>query len=172
MTSFTIQGVGITEFKELLQEIREDFGPKDVKNILRNSVRLSMKPVLETARALVPKDTGQLAASLQIETRKPTSRDRASKYVTANDVVIGKVTAYIGKSAHRKTFKSSKSGAKTEMQSDARAIAVEFGNAHNGAHPYLRPALESNATVITTNLGDSLKQALEKYKAKQARKTL
>ena len=172
MTNFRVEGVGITEFKELLEQIKDDFGPKDTQNILRNSVRLSMRTVLETARALVPRDTGQLAASLQIETRKPTSRDKKSKYVSANDIVIGKVTAYIGKEGHRRTFKSAKSGAKTEMQSDARAIAMEFGTAKVAAKPYLRPALESNTTVITTNLGDSLKQSLEKYKARQARKTL
>ena len=172
MTNFRVEGIGIAEFKELLGQIQEDFGPKDTKNILRNSVRLAMKPVLATARALVPKDTGQLAASLQIESRKPTTRDKASKYVTANDIVIAKVTAYIGKEGHRRTFKSIKSGSKTEMESDARAIAMEFGTANDPAKPYLRPALESNATVITTNLGDSLRQSLEKYKARQARKTL
>jgi len=181
MTNFRIEGVGISEFKELMAQIKDDFGPKDANSILRNAVRLSMQPVLETAKALVPKDTGQLAASLQIEARKPTQKDKASKYVSANDVVIGRVTVAPSNKFKKgvRVYDIEKSYAakkdkftRIAFEGDGRAMFTEFGTAKESARPYLRPALESNSATITTNLGNSLRDALAKYKAKQARKTL
>jgi HK97 gp10 family phage protein len=175
MTSFKITGTGIQEFKELLEEIQDDFGPKDTKNILRNAARMAMQPVLETARALVPKDTGQLAASLQVESRKPTTKDRASKYVTPNDVVIGRVSVAPGSKFKPKLFHNLHSNRKSLKQyavMDGRAMFVEFGTAKMPAKPYLRPSLESNSGNVVADLGNTLGKTLEKYKAKQARKTL
>ena len=57
------------------------------------------------------------------------------------------------------------------INSDARAIAMEFGTANVAPQPYLRPALESNSSLIVNDLSGQIKTSIEKYKAKQARKT-
>ena len=62
----TFKFEGFQEFEELINKIQDDFGPKDATNILRNGARKSMKSVLSTAKELVRRDTGQLAATLQI----------------------------------------------------------------------------------------------------------
>ena len=120
------------------------------------AVREAMKPVLAMAKANAPKDTGALERSLIIEARRPTRRDRRSKYVTETDTVIAAVTTASGKKL-----------AKMGIESDARAIAQEFGSARNTAHPYLRPALESMAQSTVNLLSGILARRIEQFKAKQ-----
>lgn len=176
--------VGFTggrELQELLNQLQIDFGEKDAKNILTNAVRASMQPVLATAKVLAPIDTGQLRVTLQVEARRPTSRDKRSKYVKSTDSVIGLITTAPAKKLARGirvydtegSYKSKKDKYKKIVgQSDARAVAMEFGTANVAARPYLRPALESQAGAVLNSLSGNLKIALEKYKAKQARKVL
>lgn len=170
-TVFKVEFEGFKETADLFKQITNDFGVKDASKIMRNAVRKSMKPVLNVARTLTPKDTGALAASLQVETRKPSRKDLRSKYIYAGDVVIGAVTTASGKQLAKRTFTNIQTGKKQKgIESDARATAMEFGTAKVAAKPYLRPALERSATSVTGSLGESLKFSLEKYKAKQAKR--
>jgi len=170
-TAFKVEFEGAQELDQLFKQIEKDFGAKDAANIMRNAVRKSMKSVLTKARSLAPKDSGALAASLQIETRKPSRKDKNSKYVYAGDVVIGAVTTASGKQLAKRKFKNLQTGEKQQgITSDARATAMEFGTAKTPGKAYLRPALESSSTGVATSLGESLKFSLEKYKAKQAKR--
>jgi HK97 gp10 family phage protein len=138
---------GQPEFTEVLRQMQDDFGEKDQKKILTSAMRLAMKPVLAKARNLVPKDTGALSASLRIEARKPTKRDKNSVYVSPTDTVIGTVTTASGKQLAKKTFKNIKTGKKQKgIPSDARAYANEFGTAKMAGRPFLRPALETSSS--------------------------
>lgn len=172
-TIFKVEFEGFKETEDLFRQISNDFGKKDASNMMRNAVRRSMRPVLETAKALAPKDTGALAASLQVETRIPGRKDKGSKYIFPGDVVIGAVTTASGEKLAKTSFKNLKSGSKFKqigITSDARATVMEFGTVHTPAQPYLRPALERNSSQVASSLGESLKISLEKYKAKQAKK--
>ncbi len=165
----SVQFTGVQEFEELLNEMQNDFGPKDQKKILTAAVRKSMLPVLNKARQLAPIDTGGLRASLRIEARKPSRRDQKSIYVNPSDVVIGTVTTASGKQLAKKKFTNVKTGQKQiGIESDGRAIANEFGTAKMAAKPYMRPSLESTTSTVLTELGDSLKAQLIKYKSKKA----
>lgn len=163
---------GALELKEVLRELSDDFGTKDAKTILRRGVREAMKPALYQAKLLAPADSGGLRASLRIETRKPNKKDMRSKYVSPNDVVIGTITTAPGPvlartkfhNLHNTTSKIKQVG----IESDARAIAMEFGTAKVAARPFLRPALESQSQSMVESLADNLRNAITKY---QARKT-
>lgn len=170
---------GFDDFEDLLDQIDDDFGAKDAKKILRNACRTSMIPVLESARSNLQAhgniDTGQLYASLQIEARAPTSRDRRSVYSTPTMIMIARVTVAPGrkfepdKKLLSKTYKNKKTSQKEHMHSDARAYAIEFGTARwlkGEGQPFIRPALESNSQRITDSLAENLKQALLKYRSK------
>lgn len=171
-TTFSVGIVGAIELQEIMKSLAQDFGPKDSKNILVGAVREAMRPALEAAKANAPVDTGALKASLRIEARKPTKKDKASKYINEGDVAIATVTTAPGNILARRTFFNEKTKKKQKgINSDARAIAMEFGTANVAAQPYLRPALESNSSVIVNDLSGQIKTAIEKYKAKQARKT-
>lgn len=169
-----LQWAGFKEFEDLLTEIEDDFGEKDAKKILRNACRMAMEPVLKTAQGLLEMhgnvDTGQLLKSLQVEARKPTARDKRSKYSTPTIVMLSRVTVAPGNKLKKMKFYNQRTRRKQiGAQSDARAYAIEFGTARwlpGEGKPFLRPALESNAQTVTDNLTQSLRQALLKYKSK------
>ena len=172
---------GGRELVELLNKMQVDFGAKDAQGILTAAVKQSMQPVLASAKSLAPIDTGQLRASLHIEARRPTRRDRSSKYVKSTDAVIALVTTASIKKLEKglKVYDTAGSFAakKNKMKkiigkSDARAVAMEYGTANVAARPFLRPALESNSAVVVNSLSNTLKIQLEKYKVRQARKVL
>jgi len=178
-----IQWNGFREFEDLLSEIEDDFGERDAKKILQNAMRDAMKPALVTARNLLTENdninTGQLINSLHIEARKPTPKDKHSKYSSPTMIMIARLTVAPGhkfvpdddgqKRLLSKQFKNKLTGKKEHMHSDARAWAIEFGTARwrkGEGMPFIRPALESNAVKITDSLADSLKNALLKYKSR------
>jgi HK97 gp10 family phage protein len=164
----SVQFTGVQEFEELINEMQDDFGIKDQKKILTAAVRKSMAPVLSKARQLVPVDTGGLQASLRISAKKPSRKDKRSMYVNDSDVVIGSVTTASGKQLAKKKFTNVKTGQKQiGIESDARAIANEFGTAQIAAKPYMRPALESTTTAVLSELGDNLRAQLLKYKSRK-----
>ena len=157
MGGVTIKLEGIGPIADVLKEIANEIGDKKTQSkILVPAVREAMKPVLAMAKANAPKDTGALERSLIIEARRPTRRDKRSKYVTETDTVIAAVTTASGKKL-----------AKMGLESDARAIAQEFGSARNTAHPYLRPALESMAQSTVNTLSGILARRIQQFKAKQ-----
>lgn len=171
MPIVSIKFYGQPEFTEVLRQMQDDFGEKDQKKILTNAMRIAMKPVLAKSKSLVPKDTGALEASLRIEARKPTKKDKNSVYVSPTDTVIGTVTTASGKQLAKKTFKNIKTGKKQKgITSDARAFANEFGTHKMAGKPFLRPALETSSSQMLDSLTQSLKTAILKYQAKQPKK--
>jgi HK97 gp10 family phage protein len=173
-TKISVEFEGFEEFKELTTQITNDFGYKDASNMMVAAVRLSMRSALDAARSRVPVDTGALRASLQIEARKPRNKDRKSKYVQNGDVAIAIITTAPGKKLAKTAFKNERNTRSNIKQigikSDARATIMEFGSATTPAQPYLRPALESSSSAVVNDLSKSLGTALEKYKARQAKK--
>lgn len=184
--SIKLEGIGdvYNAFESLAAEIGDK---KATSRVLVPAVREAMKPVLSAAQQNAPVDSGALRMMLQVEARRPTKRDRRSKYITQRDTVIAAVTTASGKKMAqwneamgtekgRLTMqrRMSKAGMTAEQikefrgfKSDARAVAQEFGTSKNGAQPYLRPALESNAQSTVNRLAEILKRRLEQYKAKQ-----
>lgn len=168
MGSVKMSFTGFAEFEEVMKDMRNDFDEKDQKRILTNAVRSAMKPVLGKAQALVPVDTGALRASLRIEARKPTRKDRKSIYVSPTDVAIATVTTAPGKVLAKKRFINQRTGKKqVGIASDARAIANEFGTGKMSAKPFMRPALESSTGVVVSDLADQLRTAITKYKSRK-----
>jgi len=169
---------GFDEFNELIKEMETDFDAKDQKNILRTSMRRAMAPVLQTAKGLLQAhgsvDTGQLLQSLQVEARRPTSRDRRSTYVSATDIMIARVTVPPGNVLAKKKFINLKNKnyrtnkiKQVGMENDGRAFAVEFGTKHMAARPFIRPALQSNINTVMGLLVKELGNTLRKYKSKR-----
>ena len=155
----TIKLEGIGQVDKALKQLEEDFGSKTAQaKVLVPAVREAMRPVLLDARQNAPEDTGDLTRSLLVEARRPTKRDRRSKYVTQTDTVIAAVTTASGKKL-----------AKMGIKSDARAIAQEFGTARHPAQPYLRPALEANAQNTVNRLGDILARRIQQFRAKMSK---
>jgi len=181
MSGVTFKVEGLKEVYAAFQELAEEIGDKKATSkILVPAAREAMQPVLTQAIANAPMDTGGLKLSLQIEARRPTKRDRRSKYVTEKDAVIAAVTTASGKKlaqmsegaglvkARRKLAKLGVKNADsfTGIKGDARAIAQEFGSARNGAKPYLIPAMDSQNQQTAKRLGDILGRRINQYRIK------
>ncbi|MFZ2736626.1 MAG: HK97-gp10 family putative phage morphogenesis protein [Burkholderiaceae bacterium] len=152
MTTIKLEGIG--EVDKALRELEMAFGDKLARSkVLIPAVREAMKPVLALARSQAPEDSGGLKRSLQIEARRPTNKDRRSKYVTQTDTVMAAVTTAPGKKL-----------AKLGVASDARAVAQEFGTARHPAHPYLRSALESQSQTVVQRLSEILVRRIDEFK--------
>jgi HK97 gp10 family phage protein len=161
---------GFKELEEVFTEMQDDFGEKDQKKILVSGVRQAMKPVLQMARMRAPVDTGALSQSLRIEARKPTSKDKRSRYYRQGQVAMALVTTAPGNVLAKKKWQNKKTGTKeVGIQSDARANVQEFGSYKMAPQPYMRSSLESQSQQVTDNLASNLKAALEKYKSKKTK---
>jgi HK97 gp10 family phage protein len=179
-----IQVSGLKEALAVFDELADEIGDKKATSkVLVPAAREAMRPVLQTARLLAPKDTGDLSRTLQIEARRPNKRDQRSKYASTTDTVIAVVTTKAfpkkkrqefyknnaelygkDKAAFRKKFKEYAES--IGFPYDARAIAQEFGSAHNGAQPFMRPALETNSVAVANKLGEIIGRRCEQFRAK------
>jgi HK97 gp10 family phage protein len=184
MSGVTYKIQGLKDVLAAFEELATDIGDKKARSrILVPAAREAMKPVLTMARMNAPKDTGDLARTMQIEARRPTRKDIRSKYITEKDTVIALVTTKAFPKKLKKEFyeknaelyKTDKAQYNRDLKerkkqvgvlSDARAIAQEFGTARNGAQPYLRPALESQADQTAKRLGEILARRISKYRIK------
>jgi HK97 gp10 family phage protein len=184
MSGVTYKIEGLKDVLAAFEELATDIGDKKARSkILVPAAREAMKPVLTMARMNAPKDTGDLARTMQIEARRPTRKDMRSKYITEKDTVIALVTTKAFPKKLKKEFyeknaelyKTDKAQYNRDLKerkrqvgvlSDARAIAQEFGTAKNGAQPYLRPALESQADQTAKRLGEILARRISKYRIK------
>jgi len=178
-TTFEIKG--LKETLEVFEQLRNDIGDKQATSkVLIPAVRDAMKPVLAMAKSLSPKDTGTLDRSLYITARRPSGKDKQSRYIKYQDSVISLVsTRPIPKSLKNK-FKASHGNlkgaeykqarkayfTKQGFLADGRAAANEFGTGKMSAQPFLRVSLESQAQSVSATLGQILKQKIEQYKAK------
>lgn len=178
----TVKLEGIGNVYQAFEQLALEIGDKKATSkVLVPAVREAMKPVLARAQSNAPVDTGGLKLSLQIEARRPTKRDRRSKYITQNDTVIASVTTASGKKLAqmsegaglvRARKRLVKMGASPEdaakfmgIASDARAMAQEFGTANMKEHkPFLRPAIESMAQETVNTLGKVLGRRIEQFK--------
>lgn len=183
MGGVTIKLEGIGNVMKAFEELAEEIGDKKARSkVLIPAARAAIKPVLQLAQQKAPVETGALKMLLQVEARRPTNRDRRSKYITKSDTVIAVVTTASGKKMKamsegkglaRTRKRLIKMGATAEeaasfmgFKSDARAIAQEFGTANNPSQPYLRPALESQSQSTVDRLADELKKYIQKFRAK------
>lgn len=184
MSGITYKIEGLKDVLAAFGELADEIGDRKARSsILVPAAREAMKPVLTMAQMNAPKDTGDLARTMQIEARRPTKRDIRSKYISENDAVVALVTtkAFSKKlkkdfyeknaslyesdiAAYKRKLKEAKS--QVGVLSDARAMAQEFGTARNGAQPFLRPALESQAGQTVNRLGEILARRINKYRIK------
>jgi len=170
-TSFEI--TGLKETLQVFEDLENEIGDKKARSkVLIPSVREAMKPVLNMAKSFAPKDTGLLERTLTIVARRPSNKDKKSKYINRTDSVIAIVTTKpIPKKLKQQAYGMTRSEKKKLYASknsiyDARAIAQEFGTANMAAKPYMRVSLESQSTQVASRLGEILKQKIEKYRAK------
>ena len=144
----TMETYGFDEFDKILTQMGEEFGYTDVnKRTLVPALRNAMKAALPTAQSLVRVDTGQLKESIRVDAKRPSDKDKVSKYIYENDAAIALLSAHA---------------------SDV-SLSEEFGTAQKSGQPFIRPAVESNQTLIIDKLATELEKLIAKYQARKAK---
>lgn len=176
---FKIQGV--KETLDVFQQLANEIGDKKATSkFLVPAMKMALMPVLEAAKQLVPRDTGKLADSLIIYAKRPTAKDKRSKYVSRTDAVIAKVETKPISAREERDFKATKKslatkGIKVTRKAffegrgrfyDARAVANEFGTAKQSARPFMRPAMEGQTQTVLDLLSITLDQKIRQYRSK------
>ena len=164
-TTFEVKG--LKETLEVFEQLRNDIGDKKATSkVLIPAVREAMKPVLAMAKALSPKDTGTLDRSLYITARRPSGKDKQSRYVKYQDSVISLVsTKPIPKSLKNK-FKASHGHLKgAEYKSARKAYFAEQGYlADDGLFDLLKSPEERELLRFLNDLNQIIVASCEQNK--------
>jgi hypothetical protein len=137
---------GFEEFEKMLIQMGEDFGYRETtRNVLIPSVKVALEPVLLSAKVMARADTGRMRNSIKLEARIPNNNDKKSSSVSKDDAVIGLVS----------------------VKQSKISLGEEFGTSKKAAHPFLRPALESNIDVVVRRLSSALTYRLNAYQARK-----
>lgn len=145
-----IEGLGalLAQLKEVGDELTQ-------AKTLRSAARKAFAPVLESAKAKVPKASGNLHDSIHMGTALPKSGDSV--------VAVGLVI----------TNKAKKGRATSENRDGPRDpyywLFVEKGTAHHAAQPFVRPALDENAQVVVTAFAKEFEKGIKRAAKKKAK---
>jgi HK97 gp10 family phage protein len=139
---------------KLLAQLKELEAELAVK-ALATAARKAFKPVLDAAKAMVPRHSGALADAIKLRVERPSAGDT----VVRVGLMIG--SSRLAKQAQvaAAAFGEAQS---TELPPARRWHFVELGTAHQAAHPYLRPALDHNASAVLDILRVELDAAIKK----------
>ena len=143
-----IPSVKVTGLKELSKALANL--PKELQRGAESTaLREGMKPVLKSARAKAPKDTGLLKKAIGLTVRK------GKKGITAR---VGARTGF------RKQVM--RNGRTVTADPAKYSHLVEYGTSHSAAKPFIRPAVESNTAAINKGIADGYEKGLSKAVAK------
>jgi HK97 gp10 family phage protein len=168
---------GLAELQKKLDEI-----PAKIEgNVMRGAMRYAMKPVKDVAELNIQSDTGELAAGLKIYTIlkngvvKSVLAARGSEGYRAMWLEFGTKPHFIKVQEEEKKFnirRSAKLGVLVrESMTTINRRALQIGSNfvgpvvhHPGAkpHPFLRPALDSEAQNCVLRAGEYIKARLLK----------
>lgn len=149
MARTVVKVSGLRELDRALGELPKATG----KNVLRRTLRKAAEPIVADAAAKAPVLTGALKISIGIGS-KLTKRQSLQ---------------------HRKMFRDDR--AAVEIFAGAgglvQATQTEFGNEHQAADPYMRPAWDGNKDraleIVKTELGTEIIKAARRLAKKSAR---
>lgn len=143
-----LETYGFDDFDAILTQMGQEFGYTDVnKKVLIPALRNALKATVPTAKSLARVNTGSMRDSIKVEARRPSDRDKRSKYIYDSDAAFGML------SARRSNV----------------SLGEEFGTAKKAGKPFIRPAFESNQSTILQTLSDELNKQIDKYKSKNSK---
>jgi HK97 gp10 family phage protein len=136
---------GLAGVQAQLAAVGEEMAAK----ALASTLRTLFKAVVETARQLVPVDSGDLRDSLTLSVAKP----KGNGLTVAVGLTI--------RGAPKKSKGGVKWTRKTELPPARRWHFVELGTIHMPAHPFARPALAANAQGMLDGLRSELAKKIQ-----------
>lgn len=153
--SFQLEG--FVEFEQQLKEMAEGFrGDLVARNTLVPAAKAAMDSVFESAKSRAPvgtkprddKNPIHMRDTIRLDARIPNGKDKMSEYVSETDSAIAVVS----------------------VKKSSVSLANEFGTSRMSANPFLRPALQENASTVLTELKSQLSVRIPEYAKKLARR--
>lgn len=148
--------LGLAALEKQLLELGAQLAAK----ALAQAARRAFAPVLETAKALVPRDSGALADSLRLST-----------VYGPGDAVVRVGISIGGGHARQARIAAAVFGeSQAEIPPARRWHFIELGTSKMPAHPYLRPALDGNVDRVLELLKVELRKSIDNAVKKGAGK--
>jgi len=162
----TFQVEGFKELFSEMDQLAEEIGKTKTDRIWKNALLYAFEPVFQDAKTFAPKDTYDLFNHIYVKAHRPQARDKASTTYQGESYMVRVSVSPIRDDSIQK-FILTKKGKVRAYWTNTRPVAVsqEFGNAHNAAHPFLRPAIENNYDKVVSRLGWAITNALDKIDA-------
>jgi HK97 gp10 family phage protein len=162
---------GFEELFKKMDDLAQEIGTGKTDKIWRGALLNAMQPVLDDAKSFAPGDspsaTGQLRDSIYMKAHKPTARDKRSESYMGEMYLVRVTASPKRKESYYRVMRNKKGNYQTVL-AGMRPVALsqefgnerlansEFGTAAKGAHPFLRPALESNRDSVMNRLAQVL----------------
>jgi HK97 gp10 family phage protein len=164
----TFKMEGFDELIKQMDELGQEIGKAKTDAIWRKAMAYAMQPVLEDAKSFSPKDTGEMASRIYMKVHRPMARDKQGRHY-AGEAYMARVTASPIRSDSVLNYTVNSKGKlrATWSNKSPAPVAQEFGNAHNGATPFMRPAMELNLPRVQSRLGWSVWQAIQQIAEKR-----
>jgi HK97 gp10 family phage protein len=159
-----------------LQKFLDQFTPKMEANVMRGALRAGAGPVRASARLNINNVSGETAKSLRIRTDRRGSKVSASVYTrrfTARFLEYGTAPHWISVRETDRPWRLTRRGDRmlsvSTLNRMAKRGSLRIGGnfvgasvEHPGAkpHPFLRPALDQQATAAVVAAGEYIKKRL------------
>lgn len=169
-TTATFELQGLKELDASLAEL----GKTTARNVMLRSLKRSAEPIRDRMEALAPRDTGDLAGSIEISA-KSTSRAGRKAFAEAMKSGLSKGDAGAAARAANKSAKGKATFSQVFVgpTSDIRQSWFnEFGTENMQAQPFARPAFDAGAPESLSRLKDDLAGEIEKARQRAAKKAL
>ena len=146
---------GLRELENALAELPKATG----KNVLRRTLKKAAAPIERDAAANAPELSGNL--QLNIATSFQLNKNQKSEVRKANSKSSAEI--HVG-------VKAGKSVSGADAFAQIAGVQTEFGNDHQEADPWFRPAWDSNHDRALDTIGSELGTEIEKAAKRLARK--
>lgn len=154
-----LNGVSVEGFDELfkaMDALAEEIGQTKTMSIWRKALGSAMYPVLQSARANAPTDTGEMKEHIYMKVQRPRARDKSSA-TYQGETIMARVTVGPKRSdSQANVVITNKGKERTQYNHRPVALAMEFGTADVAAKPFMRPALAMNIDTVLDRLGKSV----------------
>ncbi len=145
MARQTFKVEGLQDLDRALVALAEEFHPRNARSVLRGALKDGGKLIADAGEANAPRLSGELAQSYTVGSKL----SRRQKKMHRKE---SQIETFVGPTPHPKS------------------VQTEFGNAHQAAHPHLRPAWDGNWRRVLDLIIDQTKVRLEQTRKRLARK--
>lgn len=136
-----------------LNAMLQSFPAKLEQNVLRGAMRAGAKVVLPVAKANAPRDTGEMADDMKVSVSAKRGRVTGKVKLTGKHAFLGNWLEH-GVAAHQI---SAKSGGWLFLGNGFAKSVLHPGIK---PHPFMRPALDTQATASVVAIGNYIKDRL------------